>query len=395
MISSKKSLAYLACVLLYHTNGFVPASRTATRDVKVKHRRRTSIHKERDYSLSNNDRILAEPMEPKDEKTINSIDKNILGETEEIPLLPEPLIPDINVVDQQEASDILLDSFTNSKPEDVLFLDVSEQINSIFTEQQPPPAAAGAEGEEEETQFLPVAGENILSGTEYADFSNSTNLSEDVLAVLEASGAAAVEAEATLSPDLIEQLDFSSSGSNSTSTMSTPLVVDEIPEILTASSVVGEAVTSTKIETPSVKKILKFAIPAIGVWLCGPLLSLIDTSAVGLFSGTAQQAALNPAVAVTDYAALLIVSPVSLLFVCVFSLPRCTQDDLSNHPLPPIFLSSLLGIHVHRCNQPSCSCTGKRQTYSRQGSDNENVNWSNAIEFFCRSWSWSLFVCFC
>jgi hypothetical protein len=62
------------------------------------------------------------------------------------------------------------------------------------------------------------------------------------------------------------------------------------------------------IEAPSVKKILKFAIPAIGVWLCGPLLSLIDTSAVGLLSGTAQQAALNPAVAVTEYTALLIVS---------------------------------------------------------------------------------------
>lgn len=58
--------------------------------------------------------------------------------------------------------------------------------------------------------------------------------------------------------------------------------------------------------TPSVMKILKFAIPAIGVWLCGPLLSLIDTSAVGILSGTVQQAALNPAVAVTDYAALLI-----------------------------------------------------------------------------------------
>eukprot|EP00543_Licmophora_paradoxa_P007062 CAMPEP_0202457036 /NCGR_PEP_ID=MMETSP1360-20130828/14146_1 /ASSEMBLY_ACC=CAM_ASM_000848 /TAXON_ID=515479 /ORGANISM="Licmophora paradoxa, Strain CCMP2313" /LENGTH=706 /DNA_ID=CAMNT_0049077011 /DNA_START=274 /DNA_END=2392 /DNA_ORIENTATION=+ len=60
------------------------------------------------------------------------------------------------------------------------------------------------------------------------------------------------------------------------------------------------------IEAPSVKKIIKFAIPAVGVWLCSPLLSLIDTSAVGLLSGTAQQAALNPAVAVTDYAALLI-----------------------------------------------------------------------------------------
>jgi len=69
---------------------------------------------------------------------------------------------------------------------------------------------------------------------------------------------------------------------------------------------VGEPVTTTRIESPKVSKILKFAIPAIGVWLCGPLLSLIDTSAVGVLSGTAQQAALNPAVAVTDYAALLI-----------------------------------------------------------------------------------------
>jgi len=60
------------------------------------------------------------------------------------------------------------------------------------------------------------------------------------------------------------------------------------------------------IEAPSLHKILKFAVPAIGVWLCSPLLSLIDTSSVGLLSGTAQQAALNPAVAITDYGALLV-----------------------------------------------------------------------------------------
>lgn len=35
-----------------------------------------------------------------------------------------------------------------------------------------------------------------------------------------------------------------------------------------------------------VKSIVKFSIPAIGVWLCGPLLSLIDTSIVGLYAGT-------------------------------------------------------------------------------------------------------------
>jgi Na+-driven multidrug efflux pump len=60
------------------------------------------------------------------------------------------------------------------------------------------------------------------------------------------------------------------------------------------------------IEAPKLSKIIKFAIPAIGVWMCSPLLSLIDTSSVGLLSGTAQQAALNPAVAVTDYSALLV-----------------------------------------------------------------------------------------
>ena len=83
-----------------------------------------------------------------------------------------------------------------------------------------------------------------------------------------------------------------------------PVAEAPITEILPASSVVGEP--ATKIDAPRVSKILKFAVPAIGVWLCGPLLSLIDTSSVGLLSGTAQQAALNPAVAVTDYAALLI-----------------------------------------------------------------------------------------
>jgi hypothetical protein len=62
------------------------------------------------------------------------------------------------------------------------------------------------------------------------------------------------------------------------------------------------------VEAPTVQNIIKFAIPAIGIWLCGPLLSLIDTSAVGMLSGTAQLAALNPAITITDDGALLVVS---------------------------------------------------------------------------------------
>ena len=64
---------------------------------------------------------------------------------------------------------------------------------------------------------------------------------------------------------------------------------------------------SNVLEAPNVKKIILFAIPAIGIWLCGPILSLIDTSAVGLLSGTAQQAALNPAITLTEDGALLVV----------------------------------------------------------------------------------------
>jgi len=58
--------------------------------------------------------------------------------------------------------------------------------------------------------------------------------------------------------------------------------------------------------TPSVRKILRYTIPAIGIWLCSPVLSMIDTASVGLLSGTAQQAALNPAISISDYTALLV-----------------------------------------------------------------------------------------
>jgi hypothetical protein len=103
-------------------------------------------------------------------------------------------------------------------------------------------------------------------------------------------------------------------------------------------------------DAPSVSKILKFAVPAVGVWLCSPLLSLIDTSAVGLLSGTAQQAALNPAVAVTEYTALLIVRVVSV----------SAQTIRPDRHLIHYFVSSV-GVHVYRCNQSGCSV-------SREGS---------------------------
>lgn len=83
---------------------------------------------------------------------------------------------------------------------------------------------------------------------------------------------------------------------------------DDINLIPTADTESSQTTSSkTPMATaPSLWKILTFAIPAIGIWLCGPLLGVIDTSAVGLLSGTAQQAALSPAVAMTDFAAILV-----------------------------------------------------------------------------------------
>lgn len=76
---------------------------------------------------------------------------------------------------------------------------------------------------------------------------------------------------------------------------------------------------------PSVRMILRFALPATGIFLCSPLLSLIDTSTVGLLAGTNQQAALNPAVSLTEYSSRLI----SFLYTGTTSLMAASksQDD--------------------------------------------------------------------
>ncbi|GMH91191.1 hypothetical protein TrST_g1729 [Triparma strigata] len=90
-------------------------------------------------------------------------------------------------------------------------------------------------------------------------------------------------------------------------TVERPGVLDEANNQAPGDVSVGDIIIKRTVEEKhSVRSIVKFAVPAMGVWLCGPVLSLIDTSAVGLFCGTIQQAALSPAVAITDYSALLL-----------------------------------------------------------------------------------------
>mmetsp|Transcript_29095 Transcript_29095/g.70250 ORF Transcript_29095/g.70250 Transcript_29095/m.70250 type:complete len:799 (+) Transcript_29095:500-2896(+) len=332
--------ATILLTLVSSIQGFGPVAKTSRTPIAPT----TISNKRRDFSLRN-DKILAEPIEPRDEFEMN-FNKNSFEESfVEFPLVQESTA----ALDPQ--AELLLDTIENTKPEDIdIVFDVAEQTADIFpveitmesmeqveerVEEQMPLLDLSSSGLDLSSSSL----DNVLSGTEYADFSNSSMLNDDVKAVLEASGVAAAEAEASMPPDLVEQLEFSQS-SNVTSQIATPLVVDEIPEILPASSVVGEAVTSTiKIESPSVMKILKFAIPAIGVWLCGPLLSLIDTSAVGLFSGTVQQAALNPAVAVTDYAALLI----AFMYTGTTNLVAAAQESDRTTADKPSTTKTLLG----------------------------------------------------
>ena len=129
---------------------------------------------------------------------------------------------------------------------------------------------------------------------------NTNHKNDAVSAILAASEEAVAFAEAALLKDSFTQTTLP------LDEMDTRVIVHEQQPSTIDSHTMEETNTDdSAVVAPSVKKIILFAIPAIGVWLCSPLLSLIDTSVVGLFSGTVQQAALNPAVAVTDYAALL------------------------------------------------------------------------------------------
>jgi len=101
---------------------------------------------------------------------------------------------------------------------------------------------------------------------------------------------------------------------------------DDIDEVMMSQSTPTPRET-TALQVPTVGKILQFAIPAVGVWLCSPLLSMIDTSTTGLLAGTAAQAALNPATAVTDYSARCM----SFLYTATTNMVATASADHHHH----------------------------------------------------------------
>jgi MatE len=205
--------------------------------------------------------------------------------------------------------------------------EVSEELFLARIEKEAPASVLLAE--EESTPVFTFTAQNntetIVSnpGTPI----NNPDITENVEAVMQASENAMVYAEAALPVEVRSALKAANS---------TTFSKDNV-DLLPAKKVVGEP--ATQISTPSLMKILKFAIPAIGVWLCAPMLSLIDTSAVGVLSGTTQQAALNPAVAVTDYAALLI----AFLYTATTNLIASAEESDRTLPGKPKTTSAMLG----------------------------------------------------
>ena len=102
-------------------------------------------------------------------------------------------------------------------------------------------------------------------------------------------------------------------------------------------------------EVPSLRECLRFAIPALGIYCAGPLMSLIDAAFVGRASSL-QLASLGPASSISDSA------PLPLLFLSIGATNLVAQahgrGDLraqaltSHHPPLTLILTLTLTTHL-------------------------------------------------
>ncbi len=215
----------------------------------------------------------------------------------------------IERVNMNSGSDFPLPTVSNEKVE----ISTAELFDAIQADMLSAPAASSEQKAEDTTEVTFTS--DILSGVDQEKLMDPTEVLKTVIGPAFSNDVSDEPAS-----DLLQRTNDTDENISITDSFREPL-----REPLQASSIAEPLSASTKqlsvpatganeispeptVDVPRVRDILRFAIPAIGVWLCSPLLSLIDTSAVGLLSGTSQQAALNPAVAVTDYGALLVVS---------------------------------------------------------------------------------------
>ena len=68
-----------------------------------------------------------------------------------------------------------------------------------------------------------------------------------------------------------------------------------------------DQVHATGVDSPiTTRELLEFAVPTLGIWILQPVLSLIDSSVVGVSAGTTELAALGPGIAWVDSTAYLL-----------------------------------------------------------------------------------------
>ena len=73
------------------------------------------------------------------------------------------------------------------------------------------------------------------------------------------------------------------------------------------------------------KELVKFTLPTMAIWMCGPVLSMVDTAVVGT-SSTLELAAMTPGGAFVDYPAYLIASSLATATTTLVARDRLLRD---------------------------------------------------------------------
>jgi|TARA_B110000090_G_scaffold14982_1_gene15089 Na+-driven multidrug efflux pump len=80
----------------------------------------------------------------------------------------------------------------------------------------------------------------------------------------------------------------------------------------TSSSIAeDEKNTNTPVENDGFASLVKFTLPTMAIWMCGPVLSMVDTAVVGT-SSLIELAAMTPGAVFVDYPAYLISSSLAV-----------------------------------------------------------------------------------
>lgn len=106
---------------------------------------------------------------------------------------------------------------------------------------------------------------------------------------------------------------------------------------------------------PTYTTMLKFALPTLGIYLSGPLLSLIDTAFVGKFAkSSAELAALGPATAICDQlTATCLFLAVATTNILANKLAQGKGEEAVEGPVHGLYIATVLGVVICAALQAS------------------------------------------